>query len=76
MYFSIATFDCNKLWKNSLEGIAIRVTEGHSDLEHIVSSWQENDAVMKLWDASATAMAVWLPKEYIPLGLQKCMGSS
>lgn len=48
MYFSIATFDRNKLWKNSLERSAIRVIEGHSDLEHIVLSWQENDAVMKL----------------------------
>lgn len=48
MFFSSDIFHYNKLWKNSLDKSAIRAREGHSDLEHIVLSWQEKDAVMKL----------------------------
>lgn len=62
MFFSSDIFHYNKLWKNSLDKSAIR--EGHSDLEHIVLSWQEKDAVMKLWDASAVAVAVkWVERQ-------------
>lgn len=65
IYFSSDTFHCNKLWKNFLEKSAIRAGEGHTDLEHIVWSWQEKDAGMEWWDASVLAVAVeWVEKQF------------